>query len=182
MGHSDAPLYRNIWDFGSVRADIRKKALSSLVTGRKRLLSWCHPCSALKKRPLAFCCGKGTAPVSGPAGGAVSRPPAAGPSSQGTLLWCGGVSGTCSVIAVSALTILSRKGGKVNPFPRFAAIKRAAHRAARLNHAVKGLVLGLMMSLQSRSPRAPPDGIHRAGTPVISDAAAGSEFRRPSAA
>ena len=50
------------------------------------------------------------------------------------------------------------------------------------NHAVKGLVLGLMMSLQSRSPRAPPDGIHRAGTPVISDAAAGSEFRRPSAA
>ena len=160
----------------------RKKALSSLVTGRKRLLSWCHPCSALKKRPLAFCCGKGTAPVSGPAGGAVSRPPAAGASSQGTLLWCGGVSGTCSVIAVSALTILSRKGGKVNPFPRFAAIKRAAHRAARLNHAVKGLVLGLMMSLQSRSPRAPPDGIHRAGTPVISDAAAGSEFRRPSAA
>ena len=139
-----------------MRADIRKKALSSLVTGRKRLLSWCHPCSALEKRPLAFCCGKGTAPVSGPAGGAVSRPPAAGPSSQGTLLWCGGVSGTCSVIAVSALTILSRKGGKVNPFPRFPAIKRAAHRAARLNHAVKGLVLGLMMSLQSRSPRSRP--------------------------
>ena len=164
------------------RPSCRKKALSSLVTGRKRLLSWCHPCSALEKRPLAFCCGKGTAPVSGPAGGAVSRPPAAGPSSQGTLLWCGGVSGTCSVIAVSALTILSRKGGKVNPFPRFPAIKRAARRAARLNHAVKGLVLGLMMSLQSRSPRAPPDGIHRAGTPVISDAAAGSEFRRPSAA
>ena len=26
----------------------RKKALSSLVTGRKRLLSWCHPCSAQK--------------------------------------------------------------------------------------------------------------------------------------
>ena len=41
-------MYRNIWDFGSVRADIRKKALSSLVTGRKRLLSWCHPCSAQK--------------------------------------------------------------------------------------------------------------------------------------
>ena len=94
----------------------RKKALSSLVTGRKRLLSWCHPCSALEKRPLAFCCGKGTAPVSGPAGGAVSRPPAAGPSSQGTLLWCGGVNGTCSVRAVSAPTILSRKGGKVNPY------------------------------------------------------------------
>ena len=121
----------------------RKKALSSLVTGRKRLLSWCHPCSALKKRPLAFCCGKGTAPVSGPAGGAVSRPPAAGPSSQGTLLWCGGVSGTCSVIAVSALTILSRKGGKVNPFPRFPAIKQAARRGRPSESRGKRLGLGI---------------------------------------
>lgn len=69
-----------------------------------------------KKRPLAFCCGKGAAPVSGPAGRAVSRPPAAGPSSHGTLLWCGGVNGTCSVRAVSTPTILSRKEGKVNPY------------------------------------------------------------------
>ena len=50
--------------------------------------------------PLSFCCGKGTAPVSGPAGRAVSRAPAADAFSRWRPLCGGGCRGTCPVRAV----------------------------------------------------------------------------------
>ena len=92
--------------------------------------------------PLSFCCGKGTTPVSGPAGKAVSRPPAADAFSRrrpSLLRRCGRYvprqGGFCS-------TILPQSGEKVNREPP--------------SYAVKGLVLGLMISRQSRSPRSRP--------------------------
>ena len=42
-----------------------------MIGTRARNASWCHPISDASGVPLTFCCGKGTAPVSGPAGGAV---------------------------------------------------------------------------------------------------------------
>ena len=78
-------------------------------------------------RPFAFCCGKGTAPVSGPAGGAVfalSLPWNAFSRRRSSL--SGGAGGyLCPVMAVS-VTILSHSGEKVNRFPRFLRTKGGA--------------------------------------------------------
>ena len=165
--------------------------------------------------PQAFWCGKGTAPVSGPAGRAVSRPPCRGRFQPRRPLCSGGVDGTCPVRAVllhnsipigrkSQWVFRQGRGGSprrpgnagVRPcacpiFRRPSAARAAAPQKRRAGagggrrmrrYAVKGLVLGLTISRQSRSPRAPPDAAHRAGTPVICNAAGESEFRRPSAA
>ena len=160
----------------------RKKALSSLVTGRKRLLSWCHPCSA-QKAPSGLLLREGDRarlrarwwsrlPAACRGSFQPGDPSLVRRCERYLLRHCG----------FSSYDIIPKRG-KSQSFSTLCGNKTGGPQGPPVsNHAVKGLVLGLMMSLQSRSPRAPPDGIHRAGTPVISDAAAGSEFRRPSAA
>lgn len=139
--------------------------------------------------PQAFCCGKGTAPVSGPAGRAVSRPPCRGRFQPRRPLCSGGVDGTCPVRAVllhnsipigrkSQWVFRQSRGGSprrpgnagVRPcacpiFRRPSAARAAAPQKRRAGaggggrarcYAVKGLVLGLTISRQSRSPRSRP--------------------------
>ena len=82
LGHSDAPLYHNI-GYIMVAAEYlrgyspQKGAFVPYHETKAPAFVVPPMFGAAGPRPRTFWCGKGTAPVSGPAGGAVSRPPAA---------------------------------------------------------------------------------------------------------
>ena len=141
--------------------------------------------------------GRGPRPSPGPLVGPSPVRLAVGAFSRGRPLCSGGVDSTCPVRAVMPHDSIPKQGksqwgsdGDVRGQGTGAAFPHdcrgdyqspAVPRPLSIQ-AVNGLVLGLTISRQSRSPRAPPGAAHRAGTPEIYNAVGRSEFRRPSAA
>lgn len=98
----------------------KKRSHPRIGTRASSCASWCHPISApdCVRGPLAFWCGKGTAPVSRPAGSAVfAGAISLGPSQPGARLpgslSVGRYSGySCAVMAVN-IDMLPQMGKKV---------------------------------------------------------------------
>ena len=136
-----------------------KKALSSRITGRKRLLSWCHPCSAAAEPPFCSGYGERAVYVSIPAAEAVFPPVLAVNAFSHGVFLCPAVSGLLmprrrGAIDGISFSEKSQENGALSRMLRRAAAGGAG--SMRSGYAVKGFVLGLMISRQSKSPRSRP--------------------------